>query len=83
VNRLRHAEAYSPETNAWRDVPSMNKPRSNFGIEVIDDQLIVVGGYNGHKPASNVETYDDIAKGWCVKSLVIICSTQEKVQVST
>jgi len=53
--------------------------RSNFGIEVIDGQLIVVGGYNGHKPASNVETYDDIAKEWRVKSLVIICSTQEKV----
>jgi len=57
--------------------------RSNFGIEVIDGHLIVVGGYNGHKPASNVEMYDDIAKEWRVKSLVIICSTQGKVQVST
>uniref|UniRef100_H2YMN5 BTB domain-containing protein n=1 Tax=Ciona savignyi TaxID=51511 RepID=H2YMN5_CIOSA len=44
VNRLRHAEAYCPRTNTWRNIASMNKPRSNFGIEVIDDQLLVVGG---------------------------------------
>lgn len=64
VNRLRHAEAFCPATNTWRNIASMNKPRSNFGIEVIDDQLIVVGGYNGHQTSSNVEAYDDTTNEW-------------------
>ena len=64
INRLRHAEAYSPLTNSWKNTSSMSTPRSNFGIEVIDDKLIVVGGYNGQKTSADVEAYDDTTNEW-------------------
>ena len=44
----------------------MNKPRSNFGIEVIDEQILVVGGYNGRQTSSDVEAYDDTSNEWFV-----------------
>ena len=66
MNRLQHAEAYCPVTNAWRNVASMNKPRSNFGIEVVDEQILVVGGYNGRQTSSDVEAYDDTANEWLI-----------------
>lgn len=42
----------------------MNKPRSNFGLDVIDDQLISVGGFNGQQTSSDVEVYDDTTNEW-------------------
>lgn len=38
--------------------------RSNFGIEVIHDQLFVVGGYNGLNTTSRVEYYDASVNAW-------------------
>lgn len=64
VNRLRTAEAYSPAANTWRVVPTMFNPRSNFGIEVVDDLLFVVGGFNGYATTFNVECYDEKADEW-------------------
>lgn len=66
VNRLRTAEAYCPLTNTWRSIPTMNKPRSNFGMDVIDDQLVVVGGFNGQQTSADVEVYDDTTNDWLV-----------------
>lgn len=42
----------------------MLTPRSNFGIEVIDDQLFVVGGFNGFTTSYNVEFYDATTDEW-------------------
>lgn len=64
ANRLRSAEAYSPVTNTWRTIPTMFNPRSNFGIEVVDDLLFVVGGFNGFTTTFNVECYDEKADEW-------------------
>ena len=64
VNRLRHAEAYNPLSNTWRNISSMGTPRSNFGIEVIDDRLLVVGGYNGQRTSSAVVAYDETTNEW-------------------
>lgn len=64
VNRLRSVEAYSPIANTWRTVPTMFNPRSNFGIEVVDDLLFVVGGFNGFSTTFNVECYDEKADDW-------------------
>ncbi|XP_005740780.2 kelch-like protein 10, partial [Pundamilia nyererei] len=63
-NRLRTAEAYNPHSNTWNLVSSMLTPRSNFGIEVIDDRLFVVGGFNGFTTTSNVEYYDTLTNEW-------------------
>lgn len=64
ANRLRSAEAYNPLTNTWRTVPTMFNPRSNFGIEVVDDLLFVVGGFNGFTTTFNVECYDEKTEEW-------------------
>ena len=42
----------------------MFNPRSNFGIEVVDDLLFVVGGFNGFTTTFNVECYDENANEW-------------------
>uniref|UniRef100_A0A7N8Y0B2 Kelch-like protein 10 n=1 Tax=Mastacembelus armatus TaxID=205130 RepID=A0A7N8Y0B2_9TELE len=61
---LSTAEAYNPQTNRWSPVMSMHSPRSYFGIEVVDDQLVVVGGYNGFSSMPAVERYSDDTRMW-------------------
>ncbi|XP_070693595.1 kelch-like protein 10 [Pempheris klunzingeri] len=63
------AEAYDPQTNTWTSVPSMYTPRSYFGIEVVDDLLVVVGGYDNAN-MSSVEFYDEEAGMWCSASCI-------------
>ncbi|CAH2299992.1 kelch 10 [Pelobates cultripes] len=63
-NRLYTAECYSPVSNSWRNVRKMFNPRSNFGIEVVDDLLFVVGGFNGFTTTFNVECYDEKSNEW-------------------
>lgn len=62
--RLRSVEAYNPETNTWSPVPSMLTPRSNFGIEVIEDRLFVAGGFDGTATTNKVEYYDADTREW-------------------
>lgn len=38
--------------------------RSNFGIEVIDDRLFAVGGFNGLTTTYDVECYDAASDQW-------------------
>uniref|UniRef100_A0A8C9TRR6 Kelch like family member 10 n=1 Tax=Scleropages formosus TaxID=113540 RepID=A0A8C9TRR6_SCLFO len=64
ANRLQNAEAYNPLTDSWRAVPTMFNPRSNFGIEVMDDLLFVVGGFNGLYTTFNAEYYDQKTDKW-------------------
>ena len=52
----------------------MATPRSNFGIEVIDDKLMVVGGYNGQRTSADVEAYDDTTNEWYAKFLSRFCN---------
>lgn len=42
----------------------MLTPRSNFGLEVIDDRLFAVGGFNGFTTTYNVEYYDATTDEW-------------------
>lgn len=42
----------------------MLTPRSNFGIEVIEDRLFVAGGFNGISTTSKVEYYDVDTREW-------------------
>lgn len=66
VNRLRDGEVYSPATNSWTNISNMKTPRSNFGVEVIGDKLLVAGGYNGERTTGEVEVYDDATNDWSV-----------------
>uniref|UniRef100_A0A665TGT8 Kelch-like protein 10 n=1 Tax=Echeneis naucrates TaxID=173247 RepID=A0A665TGT8_ECHNA len=60
--------AYNPQTNTWDSVSSMLTPRSNFGLEVIGDQLYAVGGFNGSTTTCNVEYYDATTDVWTAAS---------------
>ena len=40
-------EKYCPITRSWSPVANMYLARSNCTCAVLDDQLFVVGGYNG------------------------------------
>lgn len=42
----------------------MLKPRSNFGIAVMDGRLFVAGGFNGFSTTIDVECYDVEAGEW-------------------
>uniref|UniRef100_A0A3Q0QUQ6 Uncharacterized protein n=1 Tax=Amphilophus citrinellus TaxID=61819 RepID=A0A3Q0QUQ6_AMPCI len=63
-NHLHTAEVYDTNTNMWNPVSSMLTPRSNFGIEVINNRLFVAGGFNGLTTTFNVESYDAITNEW-------------------
>uniref|UniRef100_A0A8C6S8V8 Kelch like family member 10 n=1 Tax=Neogobius melanostomus TaxID=47308 RepID=A0A8C6S8V8_9GOBI len=45
-------------TNTWRPMPSMMTARSNFGIQVLEERLYVVGGYDGSTTINSVESLD-------------------------
>lgn len=45
-------------------VTPMITSRSNFGIGVLEDQLYVAGGFDGHGAISKVERYDIKTKKW-------------------
>ncbi|KAH9635551.1 hypothetical protein HF086_003165 [Spodoptera exigua] len=45
ISRMCSGEVYDPASNTWSPVPDMYNPRSNFAIEVIDDMIFAIGGY--------------------------------------
>ena len=64
LNRLRTAEVYNEEVNSWSMLPNMLNPRSNFGLEVVDDIIVVAGGFNGVMTVCKAEGYDCKSKTW-------------------
>ncbi|XP_040190742.1 kelch-like protein 10 [Rana temporaria] len=62
--RLSSAEAYNPANNSWTEISSMFSPRSNFGIEVLEDLLYVTGGFDGSRAISEAECYDRKTEEW-------------------
>lgn len=61
---LRTVEVYNPHTDRWSTMLSLNNPRSYFGIGVVDDQLLVVGGHDGFSTLSAVEHYSELTRMW-------------------
>ena len=57
-------EKYNPTTNAWTRIPDMYNPRSNFAIEIIDDMIFAIGGFNGVSTTCHVECFDDKTNEW-------------------
>lgn len=64
VSRMNTGEKYSPETNQWTPVPDMYTTRSNFAVEVIDDMVFAIGGFNGMATIHQVECFDDRTQEW-------------------
>lgn len=57
LNRMHSGEKYDPTTRRWSPIRDMYHPRSNFGMEIIDDMIFAIGGFNGVATISHAECY--------------------------
>lgn len=67
LTRLSTCESYSPQNFFWASIHDMISPRSNFGIEVIDDTIYVSGGFDGLSTINKVEYYKADTNEWYEK----------------
>lgn len=44
--RMNSGERYDPKENVWTSIKEMYHPRSNFGLEIIDDMILAIGGWH-------------------------------------
>ena len=59
-----YGEKYNPATNTWSRIPDMYNARSNFAMEIIDDMIFAIGGFNGFNTTYHVECYDEQSNKW-------------------
>lgn len=62
-------ERYSPSSNTWQPVASMNYNRKNPAVGVLNGQIYVLGGHNNDLNDWNkqtVESYDRETDTWTV-----------------
>jgi len=64
MDRLSSVEAYNPKTGRWSELPEMINARSNFSVAIIDEVLVVMGGYNGSTTCVDVECYIPSRNSW-------------------
>ena len=48
----------------WTASAPLLRPRSNFGVTIVDKKIFVVGGFDGEGVVSHTELYDDESKTW-------------------
>lgn len=41
---MNSGERFNPTSNTWTSIKEMYHPRSNFGLEIIDDMIMAIGG---------------------------------------
>ncbi|KAM5195058.1 kelch-like protein 4 isoform 3-T3 [Hipposideros larvatus] len=59
-------EKYDLRTDIWLPVGTMSGRRLQFGVAVINNNLIVVGGRDGLKTLNTVECFNPVSKVWTV-----------------
>ncbi|VBB25429.1 unnamed protein product [Acanthocheilonema viteae] len=65
TSRLQTCEFIDVREGKWHRLRSMNRPRSNFGIEVLNNQVVVAGGYGGMVGTiGETEAYDFRSNNW-------------------
>jgi N-acetylneuraminic acid mutarotase len=57
---LSSTEVYDPSTNTWTTLASMSTARATLQIEVVDDKIYAIGGFD----ISSVEVYDPSTDKW-------------------
>lgn len=45
ISRMNTGERYDVDNRAWTSIKPMYNPRSNFGLEIIDDMILAIGDY--------------------------------------
>ncbi|XP_045467411.1 influenza virus NS1A-binding protein homolog A-like isoform X2 [Harmonia axyridis] len=63
---LRTVEQYIPETNIWKQLPTMRESRGRFKIAVLNDKVYALGGSNGTTELASVEMLDLSIGKWVV-----------------
>lgn len=43
ISRMNTGERYDFGSRAWTSIKPMYNPRSNFGLEIIDDMILAIG----------------------------------------
>ena len=74
------ASRFDPVSNQWEMVTPMNHKRGNLAASVLNNQIYVVGGYDGHVYHSSVERYDPVLDSW--RSVESMCIRRRGVAVS-
>uniref|UniRef100_A0A158Q812 BTB domain-containing protein n=1 Tax=Elaeophora elaphi TaxID=1147741 RepID=A0A158Q812_9BILA len=65
TSRLQTCEFTDTREGKWHRLRSMNRPRSNFGIEILNNQIVVAGGYGGMVGTiGETEAYDFRSNNW-------------------
>ena len=67
---------YDPENDSWKSAPSMLTPRFGVGIAVVNDELHVIGGYDGKNYRTENEKYTPIGyipefHSWTILPLIL------------
>ena len=65
--KLTTIEAYHPRTNRWQKKPDMPILKTAFSTVVVDDEIYLIGGFEGvgfAKYLATVEVYDPEAERW-------------------
>ena len=63
---LPFCDAYDPQSNRWSTCTGMREPRSDFGLSVVQDRLVAVGGDNlfSYTPTQTMEISEPGIDGW-------------------
>lgn len=61
-------EIYDPVTNSWDSVSTMPTARFNPGIAVVEDKILILGGYAGDNVSNRVDIFDPVTKSWSATS---------------
>ncbi|CAI5441765.1 unnamed protein product [Caenorhabditis angaria] len=56
--RSRTGEFYDPKIDKWTKTAQMNDMRSDCGAVVYDNQIYIIGGFDGHSIIPTVEVYN-------------------------
>ncbi|MBS2098747.1 Kelch repeat-containing protein [Carboxylicivirga linearis] len=58
---------YDIDTKEWELLPAMNQGRVSYAIGVINNRVVVAGGFDNENFVSSTETYDPITKTWFIE----------------
>lgn len=57
-------EVYDPEMDSWEAISTMPSVRFNPGIGVLDNKILIVGGYEGGSVCRRVDIFDPGNNSW-------------------
>ncbi|GAB6025875.1 hypothetical protein CHUAL_014049 [Chamberlinius hualienensis] len=75
----RNMFKYDPVLDQWQEMASMNMPRSELGLALLDGYIYAVGGWEGSYRIDSVERYDLKTNTWTFVSPMQLALTSPAV----